>query len=465
MVEYLPFKTSLISSFKATGYAEPGDLHLNVFCPPSAGPNNEPLPVMVWIHGGGFYIGGASQFDPSALVAMENVIVVTINYRLGAGGFLPEFETNNGIRDQIVALEWVQENIGDFGGDSSNVTIFGESAGGMSVDTLVHSPKAKSLFARAIGQSGSLVGCFAPADINRANDAYRSALKIGPSDSISGALQALPLKRALNLESRLFGAGPYGPVVDGDILPCLPDNMTPDQLRSVPYMIGRCSGEGDALLTATIPIFLKAGLLQGFSRDIFDMVVIGCFDRMAPHLLEQGDEYLERIIETYRPTSKEDAYFYSEIFCKWWGDLFLGLGPVFTADRYSQVNETFMYEMIHKSAHSHDPEFSGKLRLKPRWSRCDHCDDTIYMFGVPFLSGKYIQGDITFTEEEINLSRSMMKSWADFARSGTPGWAQYNPQTRIRKLFGVKSEMMSEWEDQDLQTRKQLFTEMYRPHQ
>ena len=84
---------------------------------------------MVWIHGGGFYIGGASQFDPSALVSMENVIVVAINYRLGAGGVLPEFETNNGIRDQIVALQWVQEHIESFGGDKDNVTIFGESAG------------------------------------------------------------------------------------------------------------------------------------------------------------------------------------------------------------------------------------------------------------------------------------------------------------------------------------------------
>ena len=117
--------------------------------------------------------------------------------------------------------------------------------------------------------------------------------------------------------------------------------------------LGRCSGEGDALLTATIPIFLKAGLLEGFSRDMFDMVVIGCFYRTTPHLLEQADEYLDRIIETYRPSSEEGVYFYSEIFCKWWGDLFIGLGPVITADMYSQYNETFAYEMIHRSEHRH----------------------------------------------------------------------------------------------------------------
>ena len=86
---------------------------------------------------------------------------------------------------------------------------------------------------------------------------------------------------------------------------------------------------------------------------MFDMVVIGCFDRMTPHLLEHADEYLDRIIETYRSSSKEDVYFYSEIFCKWWGDLFIGIGPVITADMYSQYNETFVYEMVHRSEHRH----------------------------------------------------------------------------------------------------------------
>ena len=84
-----------------------------------------------------------------------NFKVVCVNYRLGAHGFLPEKSSNNGIRDQILALEWVRDNISDFGGDPFNVTIFGESAGGMSVDTLVHSPLAKGLFHQAISQSGS----------------------------------------------------------------------------------------------------------------------------------------------------------------------------------------------------------------------------------------------------------------------------------------------------------------------
>merc|ERR1712131_226492 len=102
--------------------------------------------------------------------------------------------------------------------------------------------------------------------------------------------------------------------------------------------------------------------------------------------------------------------------------------------------------------------FSGKLRLKPRWSRCDHCDDTLYIFGMPFLGGKYLQGDIGFTEAEKELSREMMRAWGNFARTGNPGWAQYNPQTKIRKLFGnPETQMMSEWEDDDLVKRMELY--------
>ena len=152
--------------------------------------------------------------------------------------------------------------------------------------------------------------------------------------------------------------------------------MSDDEMRNVPYIVGRCTGEGDALLTGTIPIFLKAGLLEGFSREVFEMVLTGCFVSMAPHCLDEPEVWIQQILETYGESSAENQYFYSEVFCKWWGDLFLGIGPVVTADRYSKVNETFHFEMTHISKHSHDSDYSGNLKIKPSWSRCDHCDDT-----------------------------------------------------------------------------------------
>merc|ERR1719187_326109 len=148
---------------------------------------------------------------------------------------------------------------------------------------------------------------------------------------------------------------------------------------------------------------------------------------MCPDALENPSEWIENIIDVYGPTSTDDKYIYSEIFCKWWGDLFLGMGPVVTADQYSEArNEMFMYEMTHRSLHSHDGNYSGKLKLKPRWSGCD-------------------QGDVKFSEAECQLSRRMMNYWANFARSGNPGWSQYSPQTKIRKILSIEEELICEW--------------------
>ncbi|KAG5274060.1 hypothetical protein AALO_G00158710 [Alosa alosa] len=138
-------------------------LYVNVYTP--AQPAKEAkLPVMVWIHGGGFIMGCASNFDGSVLAAYQNVVVVTIQYRLGMLGFFSTGDDNApgnlGLLDQVAALEWVQKNIHSFGGDPSSVTIFGESAGGVSVSLLVLSPLSTGLFHRAIAESGTadLVG-------------------------------------------------------------------------------------------------------------------------------------------------------------------------------------------------------------------------------------------------------------------------------------------------------------------
>ena len=121
---------------------------------------------MVWIHGGAFTIGSGSQslYDGSVLARRGDVVVVTVNYRLGPLGFLRLADVTNGkipssgnegMLDQVAALEWVRDNIAEFGGDPGNVTIFGESAGGMSVGTLLAMPAARGLFHKAIPQSGA----------------------------------------------------------------------------------------------------------------------------------------------------------------------------------------------------------------------------------------------------------------------------------------------------------------------
>lgn len=157
-----PMQGSFIAGFLGVPKSFSEDcLYLNVWTPATNA--NQKLPVMVWIYGGAFSYGSAAVpvYDGTRL-AEKGVVVVSINYRLGALGWLahPELtregeKGNFGLRDQIAALEWVRDNIGTFGGDPKNVTIFGESAGSISVSLLVACPKAKGLFERAIGQSGA----------------------------------------------------------------------------------------------------------------------------------------------------------------------------------------------------------------------------------------------------------------------------------------------------------------------
>src|SRR6202158_1436116 len=138
-------------------------LYLNVWTP---GLDAKRRPVMVWIHGGGFTIGAGSQgiYDGSVLTKRGDVVIVSVNYRLGPLGFLRLADITNGripstgsegMLDQVAALEWVRDNMAEFGADPDNVTIFGESAGGMSVGTLLAMPTARTLFHKAIPQSGS----------------------------------------------------------------------------------------------------------------------------------------------------------------------------------------------------------------------------------------------------------------------------------------------------------------------
>lgn len=183
-------------------------LYLNIWTP---GADRARRPVLVWIHGGAFVLGSGSQalYDGSALVRRGDVVVVTINYRMGALGFLRLQERfgdqlpatgNEGLLDQVAALEWVRDEIETFGGDPDNVTIFGESAGAMSCASLLGMPRARGLFHRAILQSGA--GNFRwPADIAAGlADLFLDDLGLGSPD----ALRAVGISRLLEAQRRLF---------------------------------------------------------------------------------------------------------------------------------------------------------------------------------------------------------------------------------------------------------------------
>src|SRR5208337_3658205 len=180
-------------------------LNLNLWTP---GLDGARRPVMVWIHGGGFTIGAGSQeiYNGAALAKRGNVVVVTINYRLGPLGFLRLSDVTNGripssgnegLLDQIAALQWVRDNIAEFGGDPDNVTTFGESAGGMSVGTLLGTAAASGLFRRAIAQSGAAQHNVSSAAARRVTGRVLELLEVTRGDW--DALRAVGVKRLVEL--------------------------------------------------------------------------------------------------------------------------------------------------------------------------------------------------------------------------------------------------------------------------
>jgi para-nitrobenzyl esterase len=211
-------------------------LTVNVWTPDLAGS----APVMVWIHGGAFSNGNSAVpiYDGHAF-ARDGVVLVSINYRLGVDGFalLPDAPPNRGLLDQIAALEWVRDNIAAFGGDASNVTIFGESAGAMSVSTLLGMPRAHGLFGKVIAQSGAAQVGADQADAERVTGELSAVLGIEASaatladvdlDTLIAAQAAVRDAMAAAPDPARWGASivatsmAFIPVIDGDLLPVHP---------------------------------------------------------------------------------------------------------------------------------------------------------------------------------------------------------------------------------------------------
>jgi para-nitrobenzyl esterase len=203
-------------------------LYLNVYTPAA---DSGRRPVLFWIHGGAFVLGGGSQllYDARSLARRADAVVVTINYRLGALGYLDlesrfggDFAANLGMRDQIAALAWVRDHIERFGGDAGNVTIFGESAGGMSVGTLLGSPAARGLFQRAIPQSGAAHNAHDRETSARVADFFVRALGGGDARALREAPVEQILKAQLQCTLRVGEIGvmlPFQPTFGEAVLP------------------------------------------------------------------------------------------------------------------------------------------------------------------------------------------------------------------------------------------------------
>ena len=220
-------------------YSSESDLLLDIHIPNI---KSDKLPVMVYIHGGSYQIGGPLDYPGNdEFVKQGNVILVVIQYRIGLAGFFSWNEgdsvhANFALYDQIKSLQWINENISLFGGDSNNVTIFGESAGSFSVDQLIRSDLAVPYFHRAIGQSGCLVStwtCQTERSWEKCQDAYLKHFEVRTVDDLKQKLRNLPYQELLQHEQELRAKGhSYLTRVDKNLITV---NFQPHKR---PYIIG-----------------------------------------------------------------------------------------------------------------------------------------------------------------------------------------------------------------------------------
>ncbi|KAM6177158.1 pyrethroid hydrolase Ces2e-like [Erethizon dorsatum] len=377
-------------------------LYLNIYTPAHAREGSN-LPVMVWIHGGSLVMGMASQCDGSILATSEDIVVVTIQYRLGVLGFFStgdQHATGNwGYLDQVAALRWVQQNIFHFGGNPDRVTIFGQSAGGTSVSSHVLSPMSQGLFHGAIMESGVAV---VPGLISSSPEAIStmvanlSACEEVDSEALVRCLRGKSEEEMLAIAKAFkIIAG----VVDGNFLPRHPQELLASaDFQPVPSIIGVNNDEfGWVIPKGMGTIDTKKKMDRETMKAVLQLIAA---QMMLP--AEFGDLVMEEYVG-----DNEDPQALQAQFQEMMGDAIFVIPALQVAHFQRSHGTVYFYEFQHR------PNFFKYS--KPPHVKADHCDEMFFVFGSLFWNNK-----IDLTEEEELLSRRMMKYWANFARNGNP---------------------------------------------
>jgi para-nitrobenzyl esterase len=380
-------------------------LFLNVYS--SAHERHGLDPVMVWIHGGSLVTGKGSDYDPSALVERGDVVVVTINYRLGALGFLaqPSLDAeghkfaNYGLMDQQMALEWVRHNIVFFGGDPRNVTIFGESAGGQSVTSQLTSPGARGLFDRAIIESGAYALTLPSlATAEAQGTAYAAA--VGCADQSSACLRGVSVPTLVSKEASL-----YITTQDGQVLPSSPmQAFASGQFNHTPVLQG--SNHDEYRLFVATQFDLAGGPLPAAAYP----AALAAFPTIGP-------ANAPKVVAEY-PLSNfpsADLAYATAI-----GDTIFSCSARRSNQLLSNFVKTFAYEFSDENAPSFLPPVSFPYGAA-------HAFELSYLFKLSFLPSP------NFTPDQQTLANTMKGYWTAFAHDGrptlpdAPRWPRYRP--------------------------------------
>ncbi|MDD9935793.1 MAG: carboxylesterase/lipase family protein [Myxococcales bacterium] len=419
---------SPIAGMGADGPQGEDCLYLNVYTP---APDGARRPVLVWIHGGAFIMGSGSGplYDGKTLAERGDVVVVTLNYRLGSFGYLCLSQhggnawgatCNAGQLDQVAALRWVQDNIAAFGGDPGNVTVFGESAGSFAIATMLAMPAAKGLFHRAICQSGASLKLRTDRE-SRAAASIMDNLGIDHADSQK--LQGVPAEKLL--EVQMSGAadmlGAFFPAVDGGTLPVQPgDAIASGAAVDVPLMLGSNRDEMNLFLAPML-------------RENKPMSDERALEHIARGLPQGTQDAAAGLLERYRRSRSAQGLPATNlaVLSAVQGDQRFRIPAIRYAEAYSERQpQTFMYLFKQES-----PAMRGALRA------CHALD-------IPFVFGTLdapLQDRFAGTGPDVErLSATMMDAWLAFARSGDPStpelaWKPYDRKSRTTMVLEAHS--------------------------
>ncbi|XP_028619594.1 neuroligin-1 isoform X6 [Grammomys surdaster] len=372
-----------------------------------------PKPVMVYIHGGSYMEGTGNLYDGSVLASYGNVIVITVNYRLGVLGFLSTGDQaakgNYGLLDLIQALRWTSENIGFFGGDPLRITVFGSGAGGSCVNLLTLSHYSEGLFQRAIAQSGTALSSWA-VSFQPAKYARILATKVGcnVSDTVElvECLQKKPYKELVDQDvqpARYHIA--FGPVIDGDVIPDDPQIlMEQGEFLNYDIMLGVNQGEGLKFVENIVDSD------DGVSASDFDFAVSNFVDNLYGY--PEGKDVLRETIkfmytdwaDRHNPETRRKTLLALFTDHQW-------VAPaVATADLHSNFGSpTYFYAFYHHC----------QTDQVPAWADAAHGDEVPYVLGIPMI-GPTELFPCNFSKNDVMLSAVVMTYWTNFAKTGDP---------------------------------------------